>query len=208
MEIQYHNSLKSTHTYLKDYIQENGYKNPITIVTKKQTNGIGSRDNKWQGCDGNLFFSFALDNKLLPNDLPLQSTSIYFSYLLKEILSLYGSKVFLKWPNDFYVENKKIGGTITTMKNGIFYCGIGLNLIKVDENFGVLDIKIDIKKLLNEYFNMLERFPSWKQIISKYEVEFYNNNDFIATGNILLKNSKLQSDGSLLVNGQKVFSLR
>ncbi len=211
MEIFYLKSCASTHTYLKEYIKANGYLNPLAVVTKIQTNGIGSRDNNWESKDGNLFFSFVLNKKLLPNDLELQSASIYFSYLLKDILSSEGSLAFLKWPNDFYCHDKKLGGTITTIKNNLIYCGIGLNLKKVNNNFGYLDISIDIPDLLKKFFNELEKYPSWKQIFSKFEIEFKKTNDFktnIKNQQILLKDTILQKDGSLLVNGKKVFSLR
>jgi len=114
MDIVYLDEIDSTHRYLKEYIKENGFKIPIAVVTQNQTNGIGSRENSWYGMQGNLFFSFVLSKDFLPNDLKIESASIYFSYVLKEILTKYGSCVWLKWPNDFYLDDKKIGGTITT----------------------------------------------------------------------------------------------
>jgi BirA family biotin operon repressor/biotin-[acetyl-CoA-carboxylase] ligase len=203
----YLDKVNSTHLYLKNYIRENGYAQPTAIITQNQTNGIGSRDNQWIGKDGNLFFSFVLNTSLLPQDLPYQSTSIYFSYILKDILVKYGSKVCFKWPNDFYIQDKKIGGTITKVNSNLIYCGIGLNLFFVSNEFGYLDIDIEIDEMLNQYFQVLEQYPSWKQIISKFEIEFDQQNGF-RTNKILLNNTVLQSDGSLLINGKKVFSLR
>ena len=200
-------TLLSTQVHLQEYIKKNTYSKPICFITTNQTCGKGSRDNQWIGKDGNLFFSFVLKSSLLPQDLPYQSTSIYFSYILKDILVKYGSKVCFKWPNDFYIQDKKIGGTITKINNDLIYCGIGLNLFFVSNEFGYLDIDIDINEMLNHYFQVLEKYSSWKQIISKFEIEFYQQNGF-KTNNILLNNTVLQSDGSLLINGKKVFSLR
>ena len=207
MQIKYFDSIKSTQISLKSYIKTNKYCLPLAFYTKHQTDGIGSRDNKWIGKKGNLFFSFVIKKSLLPDDLLMQSASIYFSYIFKEILSEFGSKCILKWPNDLYIKDKKISGTITTVTDDLIFCGIGLNIIDVSSNFGYLDINVDIKQLLNKYFNALEKYPSWKQIFSKYEVEFQNNKE-LKTQNILLKNTILQKDGSLLVDGKKVFSLR
>ncbi len=134
------NEVNSTHTYLKEYIQTNGYVEPLCIVTDYQTNGIGSRGNSWTGKKGNLFFSFVISIDELPEDLPIQTISIYVSYILKSILKNLGSNVWIKWPNDFYINNKKIGGTITNMSKNLVYCGIGLNLLEVEEDFGKLDI--------------------------------------------------------------------
>jgi BirA family biotin operon repressor/biotin-[acetyl-CoA-carboxylase] ligase len=208
MKILKFKSLPSTHLYIKEYISKHGYKEPLLIVTQEQQNGIGSRDNTWEGKKGNLFFSFVINQKLLPNDLPIQSASIYFSFILKNILKSMGSKTWIKWPNDFYCYNKKIGGIITNVTNGLLYCGIGLNLLKINKEFGYLDIDVNIDILLELYSQKLEKYPSWKQIISKYEVEFYNNYNCLINRNILLKNAILQKDGSLLIDDRKVFSLR
>lgn len=201
----------STHTYLKNYIKTNGYSEPIAIMTTCQTNGIGSRGNNWNGIDGNLFFSFVLNQDNLPNDLQLQSASIYFSYILKIILEEEGSKIWLKWPNDFYINSKKIGGTITSINGKLIYCGIGLNLKEVSSEFGFLDIKIDINNILKLYFERLEKSIFWKHIFSLYEIEFQKSKNFQTT----LKNQKvslnkavLNKDGSININGSKVFSLR
>ena len=47
----------STHRYIKDYILENGYREPLCILSDFQTQGIGSRGNSWIGKEGNIFSS-------------------------------------------------------------------------------------------------------------------------------------------------------
>jgi BirA family biotin operon repressor/biotin-[acetyl-CoA-carboxylase] ligase len=201
----------STHTYLKEYIKNINEFEPVCIVANLQTNGVGSRGNSWSGIEGNLFFSFAFKKEQLTNDLPLQSCSIYFSYLLKIILKNKGSNVWIKWPNDFYIDNKKIGGTITTISNDIVLCGIGLNLKFVNNEFGKLDINIDIDKTLQDYFNKIKNKTSWKQIFSDFKVEFQNSRKFHVTINNKKKSLEkaiLNSDGSINIDKKKVFSLR
>ena len=183
MEIQFLESVDSTHRYLKNKIKTKGFEKPLCIATTLQTDGIGSRDNSWKGKKGNLFFSFVLKKEDLPNDLLMQSYSIYFSFLLKEILKEKGSKVWLKWPNDFYIKEKKIGGTITNLSGELVYCGIGLNLIQVEEQFGFLDITIDSKSFLKEYLEVVTKKTSWKKLFSKYLLEFELSKKFKATIN-------------------------
>ncbi len=212
MEILYLKEVDSTHSYLKNYIRENGYKNPLLVYTQNQTNGIGSRDNNWNGKDGNLFFSFVIEKDLLPKDLPFQSFSIYFSYILKEIFKDIGSKVWIKWPNDFYIEDKKIGGTITNLSSKYVYCGIGINLTPVSDKFsGHLDVEIDVNNLLNLYSKKIEEFQAWKEIFSKYLIEFDLSKNFKATidnQKISLKDAILNEDGSIQIYGKKVFNAR
>ena len=211
MEIFYLNSVNSTHLYLQEYIKNNGFQNNLAIFTTNQTDGIASRDNKWEGSKDNFYLSFVISKNNLPLDIQIQSLSIYFSFILKDLLSELNSNVWLKWPNDFYINNKKIGGTITTISKDLIYCGIGLNFINIKNEFESLDIKISSKKLLELYINKLEIYPSWKQIFSKYSIEFFHSKKFYATiGNqkVSLENSKLNNDGSIQIDNKKVFSLR
>ena len=204
-------SVDSTHTYLKNYIKLHSYTKPIAVITQNQTNGIGSRDNNWDGEDGNLFFSFVISKNELPIDLPIQSASIYFSFILKELLSDLGSKTWLKWPNDFYINNKKIGGTITNFSNELFYCGIGLNLHNKNNNYENLDIKININDLLKQYFDRILLKIDWKKIFSKYRIEFKNSKQYNTTVNnekVSLEDARLNEDGSINISNKKVFSLR
>lgn len=209
MNIVYLKEIDSTHKFLKEYLKDSN--SQICFYTYNQTQGIGSRHNNWHGKEGNLFFSFAILKNHLPKDLQLQSASIYFSFLLKELLEKMGSNIWLKWPNDFYVNNKKIGGTITNLDGEFLLCGIGLNLLKVNDEFGFLDIEVDPKKLLKEYFISLEKQQTWKQVFSKFKVEFDKSKSCKTTINqekISLQNAVLQDDGSIVCDGQKVYSLR
>jgi BirA family biotin operon repressor/biotin-[acetyl-CoA-carboxylase] ligase len=211
LEIIFLESIDSTHTYLKNHIKKNGYTQPFCVVTNQQTDGKGSRNRSWLGKKGNLFFSFVYDKKELPCDLLIQSSSIYFSFFLKEVLSQYGSKVWLKWPNDFYIEKKKIGGTITHLVDDKLYCGIGLNLHFVDDHYGYLDIPVDQKKLLEDYFSILTQKISWKQIFSKYSIEFAKSREFettIQNEKVSMRKAILENDGSIIIDKKKVFSLR
>lgn len=211
MEIIYLKSINSTHTYLKEHIQKNGYNKPLAVVAQNQTNGIGSRDNKWIGAKGNLFFSFVFHSSILPDDLPIQSYSIYFSYLLKEVLEKLDSKVWLKWPNDFYLKENKVGGTITNIKGDLVFCGIGLNLVDVENQYGALDIDINVNSVLKDYFSSIKRNKPWKQIFSKFSIEFEKSKVYKTTINdkkVSLSTAVLNSDGSITIDNKKVFSLR
>ncbi len=176
-----------------------------------QTEGVGSRDNSWTGLEGNLFLSFAISLKDLPKDLKLESSSIYFSYLLKDVLTNLNSSVWIKWPNDFYIDNAKIGGMITNIVGDSLLCGVGINLVSSPDGFKNLDIAINREKLLALYFKNIEKKVSWKQVFSKYKLEFPLNQKFYTHNNnlkISLADAKLQSDGSIVINGERIYSSR
>ncbi len=207
----YLESVDSTQTYLKDLICNEAIELPLAVVANIQTDGIGSRGNSWMGMEGNLFLSFAIPLENLPKDLQLESSSIYFAYILKELLNELGSNVWLKWPNDFLVNEDKIGGMITTISKKTLICGVGLNLVKAPVEFATLDIRITKEDLVQMYLNKLKKNISWKQVFSKYKLEFYKNQNFFTHNNdikISFKDASLQSDGSILCNGERIFSLR
>ncbi|MCF6331076.1 MAG: biotin--[acetyl-CoA-carboxylase] ligase [Sulfurimonas sp.] len=211
MKIIYIKSIDSTQKHLKELVKNYSVELPHAIVADEQTDGLGSRDNTWQGYDGNLFLSFAIKLKDLPQDLKLESASIYFSCILKNTLELLGSSIWLKWPNDFYIEDKKIGGMITNVIEDYIVCGIGLNLKKAPHNFTILDIKIQKNTLVKLFLQNIEKNFSWKQIFSKYKINFYKNQKYYTHNNnlkISLENAELQDDGSIIVNNERIFSLR
>ena len=211
LKIVYLESVNSTQNYLKELISKNKVQTPCAVLAKTQTNGIGSRDNVWTGIDGNLFLSFAIAMDSLPKDLKLESASIYYAYLLKEVLNDLGSEVFLKWPNDFYIDELKIGGMITNVVSNTLICGVGLNIVHSPKGFATLDIKISINDLLEKYFANIEKRFSWKQIFSKYQLEFGRNKNFSTHKNnlkISLDDAILLEDGSIISNGERIYSLR
>ena len=200
MEIIYFKELESTQKYLLENLKPN-----ICIWTDNQTNGVGSRGNSWLGEKGNLFFSFSVLKKDLPEDLKIQSISIYYMYILKIVLNKLGSELKFKWPNDLYLKNK-VGGIISNIKNDIILIGIGLNTYK-STKFDSLDINIDNYEILKIYFKYLKKNKSWKEIFNKYKAEFYSNN-FIIYNNIELNKVILNNDGSLQINNERIYSLR
>ena len=211
MEIRCFDELPSTQTYLIEALKSKKVSAPIAVVAKEQTHGVGSRENRWEGGEGNLFFSFALSMEALPSDLALSAASIYFSHIMKEILKEYSSNVWLKWPNDLYQNESKIGGTITKKIDNILVCGMGINLQKNQNGFEALNLNIEPISLLEKYLLELRRSLTWKQVFSEYRIEFDRNSKFYAHVDGVykpLKNATLLEDGSLIIDNKRVYSLR
>ncbi len=209
--IHWFDTLPSTHNYLIASLREGTLFAPCAIGATIQTHGVGSRGNSWLGEAGNLFFSFCVEEKQLPQDLPLASVSIYFSALMKEVLEEQGSNVWLKWPNDFYLNEKKIGGMITTKIGSTIVGSIGLNISIAPENFGILDISIAPYALAEQLIEKVEEKISWKKVFSKYKIEFDQNRNFSfhLDGKLVsLRDAILCDDGSIELENKKVYSLR
>jgi BirA family transcriptional regulator, biotin operon repressor / biotin---[acetyl-CoA-carboxylase] ligase len=211
LDIQWFDELSSTHQYMVDGLKKGLFSAPLAIGTDRQISGIGSRGSHWFGGEGNLFLSFCVEEKHLPEDLPMASISIYFSALVKDILERKGSKVWLKWPNDFYLDNKKIGGMIATKIAQNIVCSFGLNLLSSPPEFGVLDIKITPFEVVKPFLELVEKKILWKDAFSKYKIEFSLNKKFSfhLDGKLVsLADAVLCDDGSIELQNKKVYSLR
>ncbi|WP_415407610.1 biotin--[acetyl-CoA-carboxylase] ligase [Sulfurovum sp. CS9] len=211
MEILSFSSLPSTQKYLIEKLEEGTLQSPVAVIASEQSSGVGSRDNSWSGGEGNFFASVAVELEMLPKDLSLSSASIYFSFIMKQTLEALGEDIWLKWPNDFYLNDDKIGGTITQKVKNVLVCGIGINLKNTQNGYRALQCDITPKILLENYLLSLEKFPKWKQIFSEYEVEFEQSKKFsvhIENYQKSLSDASLCGDGSLIIGGKRVYSLR
>ena len=211
MEIVSFDTLASTQKFLLEALEKQELQAPVAVIATHQHSGIGSRDNTWTGGEGNFFASIAVDLDALPNDLSLSSASIYFSFIMKQTLLDLGQDIWLKWPNDFYLNDEKIGGTITQKYNNTLVCGIGINLKNSQNGYRALQCEISAQDLLENYLTKFEKFPTWKQIFREYEIEFELSRKFsahIENSRKSLSDATLCEDGSLIIEGERVFSLR
>lgn len=122
-----------------------------------------------------------------------------------------GSGVWMKWPNDLYLGEKKLGGVITQLGGERLVCGIGVNLKSPSPAYGELEFSPDAKALLELYFGSVEEGESWGRIFSRFGVEFERSRDYFVHVNgrrASLKEAILDRDGSVLVGSERVFSER
>ncbi|RLF26404.1 MAG: biotin--[acetyl-CoA-carboxylase] ligase, partial [Thermoplasmata archaeon] len=99
--------IDSTQNYAKTLI-DTGL-NPLDrtlIIAKKQSEGRGRFYRKWHSPPGGIYLSFILSNFEIIQRICID-TSLALVKLTKE---LYGLQVYIKWPNDIILENKKLSG--------------------------------------------------------------------------------------------------
>ncbi len=134
--INYFESLNSTNSYLL----EQGQCGDICI-SEKQTNGRGRRGNQWISPQtGNIFFSqcWCLDEPTKYWSLLGLITGIAIAEALQDIgLKNHG----VKWPNDIYWQQRKLGGILLEApgQSGKVVIGIGLNINVSDINSSKID---------------------------------------------------------------------
>lgn len=211
MDIHLFKCLDSTQRYAADALKSEQLHAPFAILANEQDAGFGSRNSKWESQAGNLYLSVAINFDSLADDIPNISFAIYFAMLMKMCLKRYGANVWVKWPNDLYVGDKKVGGIVTHVVKDVVVCGIGVNTQICDENYACLSLKITNEELAKSYISMIKKKATWKEIFSRYEIEFELSKVYaIHYGDerILLKNAYLQHDGSLEIDGKVIVNSR
>ena len=130
---------------------------PILVTADMQTKGRGRNEKEWNSPKGNLYFSFGFTRQNLINGLSVK-VGLIIAESLQQILK---KNVLLKWPNDLFYLDKKVGGILveTSSMNNIFkiVIGIGVNLQLSDSNkqWGNLEINTDIDKVKEQIIEML-----------------------------------------------------
>ncbi|MFA4763952.1 biotin--[acetyl-CoA-carboxylase] ligase, partial [Helicobacter pylori] len=166
--------------------------------------GIGSRGNIWEGTKSALTFSLALNASDLPNDLPMQANALYLGFLFKEVLKELGSQTWLKWPNDLYLGDQKIGGVLVNVYKDMRVCGIGVN--RVSKKWACLDIGTSDDLIIEGFLKKIEENLFWGEVLSKYALEFYRSNSFSFHNDwgeaVSLKDAELLEDGRVCIKGE------
>ncbi|MCF6189184.1 MAG: biotin--[acetyl-CoA-carboxylase] ligase [Cocleimonas sp.] len=122
--IHYFESLNSTNSWLL----EHGHCGDICI-SESQTKGRGRRGNNWVSPRGNIHFSlcWCFDEIVKHWSLLGLVTGIAIAEALQDVgLTNHG----VKWPNDIFWQQKKLGGILleTIDQSGRVIIGIGLNI--------------------------------------------------------------------------------
>ena len=125
----------STNTFLKN-ISSNSKPVPegTVIMAESQYAGRGQQQNKWSSDPGkNLTFSILLNPTFLAVAEQFDLTRVVSLGVHDALEPLLGDQLKIKWPNDVYYGNKKLGGILienllqgSQIKQSII--GIGLNI--------------------------------------------------------------------------------
>ena len=158
----------------------NKIKDSIAIVTADiQLNGLGRNSRIWQSSPGGLYFTSILKNIILPQPIPLLISLSVCSYIKKK----FAIQCRVKWPNDIFYQDKKIGGILIDGKvsedQKILFIGIGLNysneLADSDSDNDCYS-PISLKKITGteiEFSNISEASGITRSIIE--DSEYYKN---------------------------------
>ncbi|MBQ8749957.1 MAG: biotin--[Clostridia bacterium] len=221
-DIYFYDELKSTNSSLKE-LAENGAKEGTIVIALKQSEGRGTQGRKFYSPLNGIYMSMLIKSK---QSQPIFLTVSIAVAVISAIKKVTGLKCGIKWVNDIFLNNKKIGGILTEgvfnrSSNKLEYAvvGVGIN-ISVPHNGFDKDIKniagalynneIDDKiycKLVAEIIR--QSYKQYKQVNRKKLIRKYQSYSILINRDIsFVQNNethigkvvRISKNGKLVVN--------
>lgn len=176
--IYHYDSLESTND--KAYqLAELGAIEGAIVVAETQTKGKGRMGREWASPYGTgLYFSMILRPKVSLTRLP-SITLVAAGSIAKMLRNVYDIDAGIKWPNDIYSGNGKIGGILTEIKaqqDMVDFVIIGIGLNVNTQAIYLPSIGTSLMALKDKLFVRKEVFS---KILEAFEADY---NEFISAG--------------------------
>lgn len=195
-----------------DYCETHEFGEDTAIIAREQTGGKGTKGRSFSSPSGGVYLSLV---RYYPckaeNSFSLMIASCM---AVVKTLELYGVSADVKWPNDVFLNGKKICGILIknsfegeNVKKSI--TGIGVN-VNNDIPKDLADIAINLKSVVGEVY--IDEF--YKRLIENlyadYSVDEYRSRNIVLGKEItVIKNGEsrkavaeyVAADGSLVLKG-------
>ena len=210
----------------KTIVNKKPVSNYTVLLSESQTDGSGRRQKKWVSPLGeNIYCSikFQIENSNNIHFIPLLTAVS----ICKSLAKIGISDCRIKWPNDLYLEDKKLGGILVESRYNVdlghtIIVGIGLN-INMDSNQEIDQSWTSLYNNTNTIFNrnvivsmilsdLIEKLESISQLKPRQFMTDWNPLDYLKGREVIIIetnstysaiSSGISDDGALLVEYEK-----
>lgn len=178
--IKYFYSIESTSKYAVK--NQASFSDSAIFISEYQTGGFGRFNRKWLSPFGKNIYCTLLETVNLDIS-KLNGLSLVVSISIAKVLNRLGLDAKLKWPNDLFINNKKIGGVIVNISAEIndkakLFIGFGLN-VNMQNNQGIkqdwTSIKLESNKHANRTNLLIEIIKTIKEDLSNFIKEGFTS---------------------------------
>lgn len=168
--------IDSTNDYLKKLCIDESPPEGTLVYAEKQIRGRGRYGRKWDSPKGNGLWFSCLFRPQSSCRGELEWTRMGVSACQRAVYDLFGIRPDIKWPNDLYIDDKKLGGVLTepalrgdTIQRVLM--GIGMNVNQTEQDFhpSIQNRAISLKMALNRE---IDRLRVLVQIIRMLEKDY------------------------------------
>ena len=203
-------STASTNQYMADRLNSGTINEGTVVVTDAQTDGKGQEGNTWESEPGkNLTATIVLYPTFLKPEFQFQLTRIV-SLSVCQLLGSFEipSEPMIKWPNDIYLENRKIAGIL--IKNEISgntisttIAGLGLNINQKSFPAKVPGA-VSLTMLTGKQYNLEEILTDWHKNMAYWYEKLKNGENRIIENAYLDRMYLLNQPSVFIINGVKM----
>lgn len=170
-------STNSTSAEAEKMIKQGEKLGNFLIIAEKQKSGKGRSRNSWYSPKGGLWFTIALSNFNVSSNLTI-FIGVILRRILAELFPQIENKIKIKWPNDIFINDKKVSGILTSYLTYYKYHLIGIG---VDTNISEFPLELDesvtsLQTVLNEE---VENVLILQRFLDEFSVELP---EFLDTG--------------------------
>ena len=192
------------------------------VIANSQTKGRGRYGRVWESQARNIYISFSIQNQFTHDIIEL---NFYLGVILYRTLigvspSL-ENRLTLKWPNDVYIDDKKVAGIlIENVDNELKWLvvGMGINVLSTPQEIPITATSLHIEGVNTSRFeiidgllkNIYQTIPqeNYRKLFWKYSAKTQSNLYTYTQQDILYHGylKKLHEDGSVTIcneNGQE-----
>ncbi|MBC8342649.1 MAG: biotin--[acetyl-CoA-carboxylase] ligase [Bacteroidetes bacterium] len=151
--------INSTNDFARKLIDKEMANQSVVISTNYQSNGKGQSDAVWESEKGkNLLISIILRPETIPAEKCFYISMIAALGIANCISDLGIREVKIKWPNDIYINSKKIAGIL--IQNDLNQKGISSSIIGIGLNVNQLIFSesipnpVSLKQLLKKEIDL------------------------------------------------------
>lgn len=171
--------LPSTNDFIKEHYES--LDNYTIVRANYQTNGKGRLSRTWEALENNNILMSILV-KEFNNRTDIHKLSIVTSMSVHKFLSKYLKNLYIKWPNDILVDNKKICGILLEGKinnnTQMVVIGIGININQLTFSDEIASLTTSLRKELNIEFDIDLLTEELVNILINDINEFLNGSDY------------------------------
>jgi BirA family transcriptional regulator, biotin operon repressor / biotin---[acetyl-CoA-carboxylase] ligase len=166
------------------------------VVANEQTGGIGRGKNSWSSPPGGIWMTAALYGLSVSSNLTI-FTGICIHKALCELFTKIEDELKIKWPNDIYLNGKKLCGILSSHNQASKYHLLGIGLNSNIDTFPteISNIAISLSAYLKEpvnnesimtkiFDNFAEDLPEF--IEGNFDLDYFKKHSFLKGKEIVL----------------------
>jgi len=188
-EVIYFKKIGSTSSKAESLIKSNSAQGNFLCLADEQTSGRGRGKNSWVSPKGGLWLTQALYGFSFKSNITI-FTGICLHKTFIELFPSISQNLKIKWPNDIYLNDKKICGILSShlsnRKYHLIGIGINTNIEQFDDELKTsatslqIELKkpIDNNKLLSTFFNnFASALPGFVE--EELDVKYFNKHSLL-----------------------------